>query len=141
MKTILLTFTFYLWYFVFPLPLEVQIHLKALIGDHWDSSVGQKWASTLIFCNDLFEKNIFFSWLFIFFFSLLGIYCREENHPMKESLSTSLHNVKQKMALLDVALDYTLGEKGKDNQKWAELFWFLGIQSAILLALFSEAFF
>ena len=60
---------------------------------------------------------------------------------MKESLSTSLHNVKQKMALLDVALDYTLGEKGKAYQIWAELFQFLGIQSAILLALFSEAFF
>ena len=44
---------------------------------------------------------------------MIHIYCREENHPMKAALSTCLHNVQGRLALLDVAFDYTLGEKGQ----------------------------
>ena len=44
---------------------------------------------------------------------MIHIYCREENHPMKAALSTCLHSVQGRLALLDVAFDYTLGEKGQ----------------------------
>ena len=47
------------------------------------------------------------------FTSLISVYCREENHPMKTSLVLCLRNVQAKLDLLDMAYEYTLGAKGK----------------------------
>ena len=48
--------------------------------------------------------------------SLLKIFCREDNHPMKRYLHDALFKVKQKFPLFMIAFDFTLGE-GKLNDE------------------------